>query len=66
MWKDFYEQSHLLDLPIVAMVLFIVTFVAVVARVTLAKHRHRDEDHHLAHLPLADDERPLTAGGRHG
>jgi hypothetical protein len=52
MWKEFYSSASLLDLPVVAMWLFMGTFVGVVVRAILAK---KSDDDTLRMLPLEDD-----------
>ena len=64
MWKAFYEGSDLLGWPLVALLVFIFTFTFVVLRVTTRRKSQARVDHHLAHLPLFDDE-PLLDGASH-
>ena len=52
MWKEFYASASLLDLPVVAMWLFIGTFIGVVVRAIVAK---KSDDDTLRMLPLEDD-----------
>ena len=52
MFKEFYEGASLMELPILAMILFIATFVAAVIRTW------RPDDgraSHLSSLPFDDD-----------
>jgi hypothetical protein len=52
MWKEFYASATLLDLPVIAMWLFMGTFVGVVVRAIVAK---KSDDDTLRMLPLEDD-----------
>jgi cbb3-type cytochrome oxidase subunit 3 len=61
MFQAVFRQSDVLTLPIVALVLFALAFVAVTARAI----RKGADAGALAALPLEDDERAL-APSRHG
>jgi hypothetical protein len=52
MWKEFYASASLLDLPLIAMWLFMGTFVVVVIRALTAK---KSDDDTLRMLPLEND-----------
>lgn len=65
MWKAFYEGSELLGLPLVALLVFVLTFTFVVLRVTTRRKSQASLDQHLADLPLFDDEPLLADGARH-
>ena len=54
MWKSFYEGSDLLGLPLLALIIFVVTFVWVVIRVATRGAEQEALDDHLAQLPLHD------------
>jgi hypothetical protein len=49
MWRSFYENAELLELPLASMFLFIFTFAAA----TALAWRQRDE--RRAHMPLEED-----------
>ena len=55
MFQEFLAQSRLLILPMVALVIFFVTFVIVVYYV-LFRMKKRDGIDHVASLPLEPDE----------
>jgi len=57
MYAQFYAGSRLVDLPLFALLLFVVTFVAVLVRTSIAKRRGDFEG--IARLPL-DDGHPLS------
>lgn len=61
MWAWFYDQSNLLALPIVAMLIFMAVFVGAVVR-TWATPRIRAQADHLAMLPLQDQTGIVPAG----
>ena len=56
MWKWFYDGMELLELPIIAMGIFMLVFVVQVSRTFL----RGTGDEHTAQLPLLDD---ATNGG---
>jgi len=56
MYAQFYAGSRLIDLPLFALLLFVVTFVGVLVRTSVAKRRGDFES--VARLPL-DDGRPV-------
>ncbi len=56
MYQEFYDGNQLLDLPIVAMLLFAVTFSFVVYRVWRSGSDNQNHSR-LAQLPLEDDVR---------
>jgi len=58
MYAQFYAGSRLVDLPLFALLLFVVTFVAVLVRTSIAKRRGDFES--MARLPL-DDGRSLSS-----
>ena len=61
MYQEFFAGRDLLELPILAMMIFIATFVIVLAWVW--KKGPADADHeHLANLPLEDDQMLHTGG----
>ena len=69
MWKAFYENALLLELPVFAMILFMVTFVAVVARVLKQSPEDAARHDEMSRMPLEEDmniNSTLAAGGRHG
>jgi len=55
MIREFLAQSNLLLLPQIALLVFFLTFVAVLVRVFLARRRGED-DSHMARLPLDPEE----------
>lgn len=59
MYQEFFLGRGLLLLPIVAMLSFLVTFVAAV--VFVLRGSHRDTYETLARLPLGDDASPAPA-----
>ena len=71
MFQEFLAQSDLLDLPLLALVIFFVTFVSVCYYV-LFRMKKRDVIDHVASLPLEPDEdgyldlddRPVSRKGR--
>lgn len=66
MFKQFYENASLLELPVLAMLLFAFTFLVVLVRVLGKRKAWHD---HVASLPLDDDTAaaPLSLdGGAHG
>jgi len=69
MWKAFYENALLLELPVFAMVLFMLTFAIVVARVLKRSPEDIAREDALSRMPLDDDQTltsTLSHGGRHG
>jgi hypothetical protein len=62
MWKEFYANSTLLDLPLFAMGLFMIGFVIAVA---FALKRKDAGDDDVSRLPLTPDDRQLEEGGQH-
>ncbi len=65
MFQQFYAESTLLALPLVAMALFMGTFGVVVFRTFRRRVRDPERERHLARLPLDDDERRVTEGDGH-
>lgn len=73
MYKEVMQHNTIVDLPIFALMLFIVIFVVVSIHVWRRGAAHPD-DQHLANLPLEDDEAVTTShlnpndtvGGAHG
>ena len=63
MWKSFYEGSDLLGLPLIALGIFVVTFMLVVIRVATRRPEQARLDAHLAHLPLHDGA-PIDHGAQ--
>jgi len=62
MYAQFYAGSRLVDLPLFALLLFVVTFVAVLVRSSVAKRRGDFEG--ISRLPL-DDGRPAPVPRHH-
>jgi len=57
MYQEFFAGSDLLTFPLVALGIFFIVFVVVVARVIWGFHRRTRLDH-LANLPLESDSPP--------
>lgn len=53
MYREFFRHSTVLSLPMIAMILFIATFVAVVLYAT--RRKAAGEFKHMAALPLDDE-----------
>lgn len=52
MWHQFYSQSNILDLPVAAMIIFMVVFAAVAIRAWRRPAEHES----LRELPLHDED----------
>ncbi|MDY7092917.1 MAG: CcoQ/FixQ family Cbb3-type cytochrome c oxidase assembly chaperone [Acidobacteriota bacterium] len=53
MYQEFYANSHLLILPIIALGLFVAAFIAILYWV-FVQLRHSSMPEYMAHLPLSD------------
>lgn len=62
MYKAFYQGSELMALPILAMLVFLVAFTAMLVRVLLARHGSGGFDQ-AARLPLGEDAPRATKSG---
>ncbi|MCG5055373.1 MAG: CcoQ/FixQ family Cbb3-type cytochrome c oxidase assembly chaperone [Myxococcales bacterium] len=58
MYRQFYQGMSFADLPLLALLLFFSTFVAVILRVTL--FRKRNDFDHVARLPLDEGACPVS------
>ena len=68
MFKAAFESFALLELPGLAMAVFMVTFAVVVVRSLRPRPAQRSRDEHLANLPLLDDQLfddTVAVGERH-
>ncbi|MGM0576079.1 MAG: CcoQ/FixQ family Cbb3-type cytochrome c oxidase assembly chaperone [Myxococcota bacterium] len=54
MFKDILADTDYVNLPLVALILFMVVFVAVIV-VIWRRGKHHPKHEHLKHLPLEDD-----------
>ena len=64
MFQQFLAQRDLVSWPLLALVVFFLTFIGVLLYVVIGLRTRRETVDRLALLPLESDERPLEEGGR--
>ena len=59
MWLRWYQHSDFLELPVLAMIIFMIVFVVLVIRTFKGDWSRQ---HHLAELPLRDGHFKVSSG----